>query len=200
MSKKIIISVLLVSFIVLGGTLIANADRDDDNGNRGSGKNLEKAIENIEKHLNRLLEVKDKVSDHDLKEGRAGASVLVNPAGQARLTNGEIVSVASSSATFAVKLWGKEWLVMTNSDTKYVGAGKEVSFGSLAVGHKVDVSGSMMTESGHEGHIMARLVRDRSLVSEVNTARIEELRKMIQDLMDRLNRILQNVGATSTNP
>ena len=57
-----------------------------------------------------------------------------------------------------------------------------------------------MTGSGHEGHIMARLVRDRSLVSEANTARIEELRKMIQELMDRLNKILQSVGATTTNP
>lgn len=175
----------------------AKDDGDDDN---GIGHKIEKAVESVEKHLNRLLEVKDKVSDHDLKEGRSGTSVLINPAGQARITHGEIVSIASSGATFTVKLWGKEWLVMTNSDTKFVGAGKEVSFGSLAVGHKVDVSGSMMTESGHEGHIMSRLVRDRSLVSEANTARIEELKKKIQELMDRLNKLLQSVGATSTSP
>ena len=173
---------------------------DDDDDDNGMGRKVGKAVENIEKHLNRLLEVKDRVSDKELKEGRAGVSILITPAGQARITNGEIVSIASSSATFTVKLWGKEWLVMTGGDTKYVGAGKEILFSSLAVGHKADVSGSMMTESGHEGHIMARLVRDRSLVSEANTARIEELRKMIQELMDRLNKILQSVGATTTNP
>lgn len=197
MNKKLAIIVAISCAFVIGGAFMVSADNDNDN---GIGHKMEKAVESIEKHLNRLLEVKDRVSDHDLKEGKSGTSVLINPAGQARITNGEIISIASSSATFTVKLWGKEWLVMTGGDTKYIGAGKEVSFGSLAVGHKVDVSGSMMTEVGHEGHIMARLVRDRSLVSEVNTARIEELRKMIQELMDRLNKILQNVGATSTNP
>ena len=199
MDKKIAIIAAISCLFVIGGVFMASAkdDGDDDN---GVGHKIEKAVESVEKHLNRLLEVKDKVSDNDLKGGRSGTSVLINPAGQTRITNGEVVSIASSSATFTVKLWGKEWLVMAGSDTKYVGAGKEVVFSSLAVGHKVDVSGSMMTEAGHEGHIMARLVRDRSLVSEANTARIEELRKMIQELMDRLNKILRSVGATTTNP
>lgn len=196
MSIKKISLYIVASALILGG-IVATVAADDD---EGLGRGLEKAISNIEKHLNRLLEVKDHISDHDLKEGRSGTSVLITPAGQARITNGEIVSIASSSATFTVKLWGKEWLVMTNSDTKFVGRGSEVLFGSLIVGHKVDVSGSMMTETGHEGHIMARLVRDRSLFAEVNSARIEELKKKIQELMDRLNLLLQSVGATSTNP
>ena len=198
MTKKLAFIVLSVLFLSASGlALSVSAGDDDDN---GVGHKVEKAVEGIEKHLNRLLEVKDHVSDKELKEGRSGTSVLVNPSGQARITNGEIVSIASSSATFTVKVWGKEWLVMTGADTKYVGAGKEISFSSLLVGHKVDVTGSMMTEAGHEGHIMARLVRDRSVVSEANAARIEELRKKIQELIDRLNRLLQGVGATSTNP
>src|SRR3989338_10395498 len=196
--KKLAIIAIISCLFVIGGAFMVSADDDDDD--NGMGRKVGKAVENIEKHLNRLLEVKDRVSDKELKEGRAGVSILITPAGQARITNGEIVSIASSSATFTVKLWGKEWLVMTGGDTKYVGAGKEVVFSSLAVGHKVDVSGSMMTEAGHEGHIMARLFLYRSLFSEANTARIEELRKMIQELMDRLNKILQSVGATTTNP
>lgn len=201
-TKKLAFIVALVFAFVIGGVFFvsANDDNDDNNGlNRKTEKKIEKVIEKAEKHLNRLLEVKDHISDNDLKEGRSGMSILVNPSGQARITSGEIVSVASSSATFSVKVWGKEWLVMTGSDTKYVGAGKEISFGDLRVTHKVDVTGSMMTEAGHEGHIMARLVRNRSSVSEANAAKIEELRKKIQELIDKLNKLLQNTGGgTST--
>lgn len=195
-TKKLAVIAIFALAFSIGGVFSVSADNDDKD---SVGRKMEKVVDNIEKHLNRLLEVKDKISDHDLKEGRAGSSILVNPTGQARLTNAEVVSIASSSATFTVKLWGKEWLVMTGSDTKYVGAGKEVSFGDLKIGHRVDVTGSMMTEAGHEGHIMARLVRDRSLVSEVNSARVEELRKKIQELIEKLNKLLQSTtGGTST--
>lgn len=197
-TKKLsFIAVLVMSIFAVGGVFFANADNDDD---KNLERKMENVVEKVEKDLNRLLEVKDRISDNDLKKGRSGMSILINPSGQTRITYGEIVSTASSSATLSVKVWGKEWLVMTGSDTKYVGAGKEVSLNDFKAGHKVDVTGSMMTEAGHEGHIMARLIRNRSLMSEVNATLIEELRKKIQELVDKLNKILESTrgGGTAT--
>lgn len=167
--------------------------------NYGMEKKAENMLENFEKHLNKLNEVKDRVSDHDLKKGSAGPGILVNPSGEARLTGADVVSVASSSATMTVKVWGKEFLVMANSDTKYLGGGKEVSLGDIKAGDKVDVTGKMMTESGHEGHIMARIMRDRSLISSERQEEVSRLRKQIEELIARLQKLLASSTATTTH-
>ena len=161
-------------------------------------KNLENALSNVEKHISKLFEVKDKISDDDLKSGRAGTSVLINPSGSARVTNGEIISIAAPN--FTLKVWGHDYFVMTDSQlTKFVGSNNEVAFSDLKVGHKVDVKGEMMTESGHEGHIKTQLVRDRTLVSDERAQRIEELKKKIQELIERLQKLLSGTGGGATS-
>lgn len=187
MKKVFIIATVFAIAISLSLSLGFVAFAENENQGQGRIKSAQKILSNVEKHLQRFIEVKDKISDDDLTQGRAGISVLITPSGQARVTSGIISSLASSSAIFNVKAWGHEYVVMTDGDTKFVARGQEVSFADLKVGDKVDVGGSVMMEAGHEGHLKARIVRNRAITGQIVVN--NELCKRITGILEMLLKI-----------
>ena len=174
----------------------ALAQGDNENsGNHGQGQGPVKKIENALQRLQNF-EVKN-FGANDFARPTIPPSLTINPQGDVRITNGTVLNSVASS-TLSVKIWGLTFTVNTDANTQVSPGGSQSgSVGNINTGDNVDVLGT--TSDNTPGVIQAKVIHNRSAANQTRNDEISRLRQLINDLMQKLQNLLQTSTSTGSH-
>lgn len=178
--------------------LTVMAEEHAGNGSMPSGRPVVKAIEKALERLEKFEERKLKIEEFE--RGAVPQTLSVNPQGQIRITRGTVTSAATSSDTVTVEVWKLTFTVHKMPDTKVAGGRQdEISFGDIKVGDIISVVGRL--DGIQTAFIHAEVIHNHTQVIRTRDEEILKLRAKINELIERLNKLLQSIGqspATTT--
>lgn len=184
--KLLLVGMVIVALAAFGARVFAR-DENEDEAKPGKGP-----VKAVEKALERLQNFEFKgFGEEDFTRGLAPSSLAINPQGHVRLTNAEVTAISGSS--LSVKVWGLAFTVRQGTSTKvFAGKIRELSFSDIKVGDRIDVVGR--TSESTPGVIDAEVIHDRALIVQARDEEVARLRSLIEDLIRRLQDILQRSG------
>ncbi|TSC90268.1 MAG: hypothetical protein G01um10142_459 [Parcubacteria group bacterium Gr01-1014_2] len=178
--KKILLSALIVvlSLSIFVGVALA----------KSNNKGLAKAFEQLSKKLERL-----DFDEDDFERGTVPMSLVINGNGHVRLTRAMVKSVNGDN--ISVEIWKLNFNLHKMSDTQVFGLGKgEINWSDIKINDILDVTGQL--DESTTALIHAKIVHDRSALSQSNQEEINRLRERINELIRKLNEILGRLGQT----
>lgn len=163
----------------------------EGDGSKKDLKPLRKAVQNLEK---KIEQSEFNINEQEFSLGNAPDTIAIGNKGHTRITGAKVTAIASTTLT--ISIWNLTFTVHQMPDTNVTArGGGRYSFGSIKVGDIIDVKGAL--DATQAGLIHAKLVHDRSALIQQNQDRINQLRAQIQEMIERLNRLL---GRTTPPP
>ncbi|MDO8504352.1 MAG: hypothetical protein Q7S36_00665 [Candidatus Liptonbacteria bacterium] len=147
--------------------------------------------------------------DDDILTKDLPSSLAINPNGDVRMNDAKVASVgsvASSSGSLTVKIWGLTFTLNVSADSRLTARGKNIALSEIQVGDSVDISGT--TSDSTPGVVLVRHLKDRTRAAASTNEETSRIRVQIEELIKKLNALLAKTGgtpiplpsATTTNP
>lgn len=193
--KKTFYSIITFAIFMLAVTAAFSVSADEKSNGKSKGvvKTIEKAIDKLTK-----WEEKDfKFNEQDFNKGNVPETLNIGPKGHARITAGKVSAVGNG--TVVVSVWKMSFTVHKMPETKVLArGGGNSTFESIKMGDVVDVNGVL--DGDKVMFIHAEVIHNRSTVSAEREEQISKLRAQIQEMIERLNKLLGKTTPPATPP